>query len=171
MECKLRGNDYYAAGRYDDAVNAYTEAIARCPEENAAALTVLFANRAAAHLMIQRYKEARDDATFSLTHDKRNVKALMRRASAAEALDDLANALTDYEAALTVDADNRKAEDAIRRLRPAVDARNAALKSEMLDKLKAVGGGLLSKFGLSLDQFKAVQDPTTGAYSISYGNK
>ena len=95
----------------------------------------------------------------------------MRRASAAEALDDLSDALADYQAAINIDKDNRKAEDAVRRLQPAVDARNAALKNEMLDKLKSVGGGILSKFGLSLDQFKAVQDPTTGSYNISFNNK
>ena len=35
-------------------------------------------------------------------------------------------------------------------------------------KLKDLGNTLLGKVGLSLDNFKAVQDPATGSYSISF---
>ena len=35
-------------------------------------------------------------------------------------------------------------------------------------KLKDLGNTLLGKVGLSLDNFKAVQDPSTGSYSISF---
>lgn len=37
-----------------------------------------------------------------------------------------------------------------------------------LDKLKGLGNTILGKFGMSLDNFKAVQDPATGSYSISF---
>jgi len=36
-------------------------------------------------------------------------------------------------------------------------------------KLKDLGNTVLGKFGMSLDNFKAVKDPTTGAYSINFG--
>jgi hypothetical protein len=35
-----------------------------------------------------------------------------------------------------------------------------------MGKLKDLGNTLLGKFGMSLDDFKAVQDPNTGSYSI-----
>lgn len=35
--------------------------------------------------------------------------------------------------------------------------------------LKGLGNSLLGHFGMSLDNFKAVQDPVTGSYSLSYG--
>ena len=38
----------------------------------------------------------------------------------------------------------------------------------MLGKLKDLGNSLLGKRGLSLDNFKAVQDPATGSYSIAF---
>jgi hypothetical protein len=41
-------------------------------------------------------------------------------------------------------------------------------QAEMLGKLKELGNSLLGKFGLSVDNFKAVQDPATGSYSISF---
>jgi hypothetical protein len=42
------------------------------------------------------------------------------------------------------------------------------LQEEMLGKLKDMGNWVLGKFGLSVDNFKAVQDPQTGSYSISF---
>jgi hypothetical protein len=35
-------------------------------------------------------------------------------------------------------------------------------------KLKDLGNSLLGKFGMSLDNFKAEQDPATGGYSIKF---
>jgi hypothetical protein len=35
-------------------------------------------------------------------------------------------------------------------------------------KLKEMGNSLLGRFGMSIDNFKAVQDPNTGSYSISF---
>jgi hypothetical protein len=44
----------------------------------------------------------------------------------------------------------------------------------ILGKLKDLGNSLLGNFGLSLDNFKTVQDPKTGSYNIQFeqgGNK
>jgi hypothetical protein len=41
-------------------------------------------------------------------------------------------------------------------------------QEEMLGKLKDLGNTILGNFGLSLDNFKAVKDPQTGSYSISF---
>jgi hypothetical protein len=35
-------------------------------------------------------------------------------------------------------------------------------------KLKELGNSLLGTFGMSLDNFKAVKDPSSGSYSISF---
>lgn len=41
-------------------------------------------------------------------------------------------------------------------------------QDDMLGKLKDLGNKVLGNFGLSLDNFKAVKDPNTGSYSISF---
>jgi hypothetical protein len=35
-------------------------------------------------------------------------------------------------------------------------------------KLKELGNSVLGRFGMSVDNFKAVKDPNTGSYSISF---
>jgi len=35
-------------------------------------------------------------------------------------------------------------------------------------KLKDMGNSVLGRFGMSVDNFKAVKDPNTGSYSISF---
>ena len=55
-----------------------------------------------------------------------------------------------------------------RELQKMIDERNERLKEEMLGKLKDVGNKILGKFGMSLDNFKMVQDPATGGYNIKF---
>uniref|UniRef100_A0A7N0UR85 Uncharacterized protein n=1 Tax=Kalanchoe fedtschenkoi TaxID=63787 RepID=A0A7N0UR85_KALFE len=42
------------------------------------------------------------------------------------------------------------------------------MKEEMIGKLKDMGNSILGRFGMSVDNFKTVQDPNTGAYSIQF---
>ena len=56
----------------------------------------------------------------------------------------------------------------LRALAPVLEAKREALKAEMMATLKGFGNSLLGKFGLSLDNFKAEQDPATGSYSIQF---
>ena len=54
------------------------------------------------------------------------------------------------------------------RLQKLVDANLEKLKTETMDKLKGLGNSILGNFGLSMDNFAAVQDPATGGYSVSF---
>lgn len=42
------------------------------------------------------------------------------------------------------------------------------LNMYIVGKLKDMGNTILGKFGMSVDNFKAVKDPNTGSYSISF---
>lgn len=49
-----------------------------------------------------------------------------------------------------------------------IKAPNAEHLNVLAGKLKDLGNTVLGKFGMSLDNFKAVQDPSTGSYSINF---
>lgn len=67
-----------------------------------------------------------------------------------------------------LDPENAWALKTIHELQPEVQQRQDKMKDEMIGKLKDLGNTLLGKFGMSLDNFKAEQDPNTGGYSIKF---
>ncbi|MBA0564342.1 hypothetical protein Goarm_007820 [Gossypium armourianum] len=70
---------------------------------------------------------------------------------------------------LEFDPSNNQAVKTIRRLEPLAAEKREKLKEEMMAaKLKELGNSVLGKFGMSVDNFKAVKDPNTGSYSISF---
>ncbi len=93
----------------------------------------------------------------------------MRRAQAYEKIEDLESALSDWKKVVEIDPTLMKARSEHYRLDSTIKERNEKMKDEMLGKLKDLGNTVLGKFGMSLDNFKAVKDPNTGSYSISYG--
>ena len=77
------------------AQEKYGEALQLAPEGAARQRAVYHANLAACHLKAQRHEDAVADASEALRLAPGYVKALMRRAAAYEALDDLEHALAD----------------------------------------------------------------------------
>lgn len=69
---------------------------------------------------------------------------------------------------MELDPKNLNAKAAVSRLQPNVDKKREEMKEEMISKLKELGNTVLGKFGMSIDNFKAEQDPNTGGYSIKF---
>ncbi|KAJ5559109.1 hypothetical protein N7535_009026 [Penicillium sp. DV-2018c] len=102
-------------------------------------------------------------------------KVLLRRAKAKTQIGgwgSLQGAAEDYQALAAIESlpvDDKKAVQ--RALRELPDQINKAREKEMGDmmaKLKDLGNGILSPFGLSTDNFKFVQDPKTGGYNMNF---
>jgi hypothetical protein len=74
----------------------------------------------------------------------------------------------DLKKVIELDPGNRQGRESIQRLEPLAAEKAEKMKAEMLGKLKEMGNSLLGRFGMSIDNFKAVQDPNTGSYSISF---
>ena len=75
----------------------YAEASQRAPEGAKQQRAVYAANRAAVQLKQQCWKEAIRDCSEALELDPEYIKALLRRATAYEAVDDLEHTLSDYQ--------------------------------------------------------------------------
>lgn len=122
------------------------------------------------------------------------AKALMRRAKAKSQLGGWANlqgAEEDYKELTSMSTlppdDKRIVQKALRELPAKINQAKDKEMADMMGKLKDVssnavsssyyrhyltgpklGNGILSPFGLSTDNFKFVQDPKTGGYSMNF---
>lgn len=166
-DAKDRGNEHFKAGRLPEALECYSEAIEIAAVTENAEVGVFFANRAAVFAKTGKHQAVIDDCDAALARQPDYVKALMRRAQASEALDKPDSALADMRRVTELDPSNKQAKAAVPRLEAAANAKLEQQKEEMMGKLKDLGNSILGKFGMSLDNFNAVKDPETGAYSIS----
>lgn len=131
-------------------------------------LAVYYCNRAATLQHMAKYNEATKDCDVSVLLNPKYAKAFVRRSAAHEKLEDTESALKDAKSALELDPRNPTIRKSVSRLEKIEAERLEKLKQETLGKLKDLGNSLLGNFGLSLDNFQAVQDPKSGSYSISF---
>lgn len=168
---KEQGNAFFKAKEYDKAVECFTRAIYTVPIDTDRYhynLSVCYGNRAACFMQKKQFQDALRDCDKSLTLNPTYVKVMMRRSKANEGLDKMEDALEDAKSALKAAPSFTKAAIEIRRLEIAVKKKHEKMKEEVFGKLKDLGNSILGNFGMSMDNFKAVQDPKTGSYSISY---
>jgi DnaJ family protein C protein 7 len=106
LEAKRKeGNDAFQAGNAEEAIKAYTEALEVEPS-HAAGNTVLYANRAAAYMKLNKFNEAVNDCSKSIDLDENYVKAYTRRANAYMQLEKYEEAVRDYTKAQTLDSES-----------------------------------------------------------------
>ena len=131
-------------------------------------LAVYYSNRAAALMHLDRYDSCIKDCDVAVLLNPTYTKAYVRRSAAYEKTERTDEALRDMKYALELDPTNATVQKSVSRLQKIENERLEKLKEETLGKLKDLGNSLLGNFGLSLDNFNAVQDPNTGSYSISF---
>ena len=131
-------------------------------------LAVYHANRAASLLHLGRHGEALDDCDIALLYNPTYIKAHLRRSTINERMENTEDALKDAQTAVQLDPTNKIARKNVSRLEKIENERLESLKEETMGKLKDLGNSILGNFGLSLDNFNAVQDPNSGGYSISF---
>ncbi|XP_069744812.1 mitochondrial import receptor subunit TOM70 isoform X2 [Narcine bancroftii] len=95
---KNKGNKFFKAGKYEQAIQCYTEAIGLCPLDQKQDLSTFFQNRAAAFEQQQKWKEVVQDCSKAVELNPKYIKALYRRAKAYEKLDNKKECLEDVTA-------------------------------------------------------------------------
>uniref|UniRef100_A0AAR2ITC5 Mitochondrial import receptor subunit TOM70 n=1 Tax=Pygocentrus nattereri TaxID=42514 RepID=A0AAR2ITC5_PYGNA len=101
---KNKGNKYFKAGKYEQAIQCYTEAISLCPKEQKSDLSTFYQNRAAAYEQQAKWTEVVQDCSQAVEMNPRYVKALFRRAKALEKLDKKKECLEDVTAVCILEA-------------------------------------------------------------------
>lgn len=92
--CKASGNQCFKDGDYASAIQHYDKALKIAPP-GVQERSVYFANSAACHLALENWSDCVNCCTEALGIDATYVKALRRRMTAFEKLDDLDRALAD----------------------------------------------------------------------------
>jgi len=167
---KSEGNNFFKESEYSDAVKAYTNALNTCPLKFPQDRAILFANRAAAKINLDKNEEAVLDCNKAIELDPKYLKAILRRAQLHKKLDNLERSLEDYKTVMELDKNNTEARQACATMPAEIAEKNEKLKEEMFGKLKELGNLCLRPFGLSTENFKVVQDPQSGGYSINFQN-
>ena len=186
---KQEGNQVFKSGEYAQSIVLYSKALDICPKQSSNERSILFGNRAAAHIQIDNKESAIEDCTKALQLNDKYIKVLFRyethnsvwflwgnsnwnvhfsRAKLYEDTDKLDESQADYNRILELDSANGEARGAIARLAPKIEERNEKLKTEMIGKLKDLGNMILKPFGLSTNNFQMQQDPGTGSYSMNF---
>ncbi|CAD6343770.1 unnamed protein product [Miscanthus lutarioriparius] len=169
-DAKAEGNKLFGAGQYEEALSQYEMAlqIAAELESSEDIRAACHSNRAVCFLKLGKHDETIKECTKALELNPTYLKALLRRAEAHEKLEHYDEAIADMKKAIEVDPSNQQATRSLFRLEPLAAEKREKMKEEMIAKLKDLGNSVLGRFGMSVDNFKAVKDPNTGSYSVQF---
>ncbi|XP_073155885.1 uncharacterized protein [Henckelia pumila] len=169
-DAKLEGNSLFKAGQYEEALAKYEFAIQIVQDvlSSTEIRSICHANRAACFSKLGNHEETIKECTKALELNPTYMKAVLRRAEAHEKLEHYEESIADMTKVLELDPSNDQARRTIIRLKPLADEKREKMKEEMIGKLKEMGNSILGRFGMSVDNFKAVKDPNTGSYSVSF---
>lgn len=165
---KEEGNTQFKEKNFKEAATLYTTALKTCPLSYTNERSVMFSNRAACKVKLEKKDEAVMDCSKALELNPNYLKAVLRRAQLYREMEKLDESLVDYQRVLELDSNILEAREAVLRLPDEINERNEKLKTEMMGKLKELGNMVLKPFGLSTNNFNLVQDPNSGGYSINF---
>jgi tetratricopeptide (TPR) repeat protein len=129
---------------------------------------VYYCNLAACLQQMGRDQEAVDACSQAIEASPKYIKAYMRRGQTLEKMERFQDAINDMTSVLEIEPGNDLARKRKVRLERFEEQRMEKLKTETMDKLKDLGNSFLSNFGMSTDNFKFEQDPSTGSYNVQF---
>ncbi|TVU15056.1 hypothetical protein EJB05_38558 [Eragrostis curvula] len=113
-EAKAKGNAAFAAGRFEEAAQHFSDAVALAPDNH-----VLYSNRSAAYASLHRYAEALADAERTVALKPDWAKGYSRLGAAHLGLGDHAKAVEAYEKGLALEPSNEALKSGLAQARQA----------------------------------------------------
>ncbi|XP_035518737.1 mitochondrial import receptor subunit TOM34 [Morone saxatilis] len=160
VDLKQAGNESFKTGQYGEATNMYSQAIKELEKgkKNPEDLGILYSNRAASYLKDGNCAECVKDCNMSLELFPFNVKSLLRRAAAYEALERYRLAYVDYKTALQIDCNIAAAHDGTNRMTKALTEADGLSWREKLPPIPTVPLSVREKLSQKTPA-SAVQQP------------
>jgi stress-induced-phosphoprotein 1 len=150
-EAKAKGNAAFAAGRFEEAVQHFRDAIALATDNH-----VLYSNRSAAYASLGRYAEALGDAERTVALKPDWAKGYSRLGAAHLGLGDAPKAVEAYEKGLALETSNEALESGLAQARQAASAPRRPVGS---------GADAVGKMFQGPELWRKVAaDPTTRGY-------
>ena len=133
---KAKGNAAFSAGKYDESIKHFTEAISHDPTD-----AIFYSNRSGAFASLNQPQAALDDANKCIELNPQFVKGYSRKGHALHSLGQYSEAKQAYEAGLQLDASNAALkeglEEAKRALAPPQNPFASMFGPDMWGKLMA----------------------------------
>ncbi|XP_040890092.1 mitochondrial import receptor subunit TOM34 [Toxotes jaculatrix] len=161
-ELKQAGNECFKTGQYGEATSLYSQAIKeleKSSKKNPEDLGILYSNRAASYLKDGNCGECVKDCNMSLELYPFNVKSLLRRAAAYEALERYRQAYVDYKTALQIDCNIAAAHDGTNRMTKALTEADGPSWREKLPPIPTVPLSVREKLTQQTAANPAKQNP------------
>eukprot|EP00005_Dracoamoeba_jomungandri_P001152 CAMPEP_0174259432 /NCGR_PEP_ID=MMETSP0439-20130205/8252_1 /TAXON_ID=0 /ORGANISM="Stereomyxa ramosa, Strain Chinc5" /LENGTH=550 /DNA_ID=CAMNT_0015343319 /DNA_START=36 /DNA_END=1685 /DNA_ORIENTATION=+ len=119
LEAKEEGNEHFRNGRFPEAVECYSEAIKRNPEDH-----VLYSNRAACYTKLGAYPLGLKDCDECIRLKPDFVKAYSRKGAIQFFMKDYHKCLETYDQGLKFDPENEELTNGVKRTITAINQRN-----------------------------------------------
>eukprot|EP00667_Euglena_gracilis_P002594 EG_transcript_2602 len=167
---KEAGNVAFQAGRYVEAHEAYTRAMALAPDDIVHPL-----NRALCNLRLERWAEGLQDCAAVLRVEPHHPKALTRRATILQRTDRFAEALEVWQKVLKLNPRSREAKDNIQVCQEELQERNrlqqfvAGHQDDLVARLQAELDRLLPAVAALVPRPAPASDPTPALESAPDG--
>lgn len=174
LELKQAGNECFKTGQYGEATNLYSQAIkelGKSSKKNPDDLAILYTNRAATYLKDGNCGECIKDCEMSLELSPFNIKSLLRRAAAYEALERYRQAYIDYKTALQIDCNIAAAHEGTNRMTKALTEADGLAWREKLPPIPTVPLSVREKLTQQNPASNTQPNPTTQQNGAMQPNK
>ncbi|XP_014098787.3 sperm-associated antigen 1 [Bactrocera oleae] len=171
-EYRLRGNDYFRAKEYENAIEEYGRAISVCAEKAAPA----YNNRAAARIKLKWYAEAIKDCEQCLQLEPNNLKARLRLADATYANGERQESYALYMQVLELEPKNVNALKATTQLKslygefPPANATRLFIEEEKSAKTEKKEKKISKKMKTKINEKQTIENTKTIETSLSTTN-
>uniref|UniRef100_A0A8B9BD27 Sperm associated antigen 1 n=1 Tax=Anser brachyrhynchus TaxID=132585 RepID=A0A8B9BD27_9AVES len=130
---KNEGNDFVKNGKYEEAVNKYSE----CMKLNDKECTI-YTNRALCYLKLYKYEEAKQDCDHVLQIEDSNIKAFYRRALAYKGLQNYQASVDDLNKVLLIDPNILEAKNELEQVTQLLNLGSSAVTGSLQKQRKKI---------------------------------